>query len=894
MTEKGARTKLILGIAAHVDAGKTTLAEALLHGCGAIRSAGRVDHGDAFLDTDALEKARGITIFSKTAELSCGGRPVTLVDTPGHVDFSPETERVLDILDACVLVISAADGVQSHTRTLWKLLSLHRIPTLVFVNKMDRPGADRPALLAGLKKDLSGSCTDFSALPESGPLPAALLEEAAVCDEALLTRFLEEGGLSDAELAAAFAARQIFPVFFGSALKEEGIGALTAFLGRFAPETAGGPDFAAKVFKISRDSSGARLTHLKVTGGALRPRMPVETAPGEEEKADQLRLYSGASFRNLSEAPAGTVCAVTGWQKTFAGQGLGREKDAPARRLEPVLRCSLLLPAGCDLHDFYRRLAPLAEEEPTLSLSLDEKGRQIQVCVMGEVQLETLRQRILERTGTEVSFGPGTVLYKETIAAPAYGCGHFEPLRHYAEVHLLLEPLPAGSGLVFASDCREELLAKNWQRLVLTHLAERVHRGVLTGAPVTDLKITLIGGRSHEKHTEGGDFRQATYRAVRQGLMEAESVLLEPFYAFTLRVPQERTGRAMNELLRMGGTLDSQETAGGETVFAGTAPVSELDTYAAEVAAYTGGRGKLTCVPAGYAPCHNAEEVIAAAGYDPESDLAQPSSSVFCAHGAGYEVPWDEAPERMHVQLHGHREPAAPVPGGEDVPARRREEDAAVLDRELEGIFNRTYGTDRSFDRVRRAERTVFSAAPRREKQEIPERYRREKKILPSCLLVDGYNIIFAWPELRELAHVNIDAARDALAEILAEYREFHGISLILVFDAYKVRGARGEREHYKGIDIIYTREAQTADAYIERAARDLQGKAEITVATSDALEQVIIYGAGARRQSAAELKEEVEATGRRIREILDAQRPVRNRPLEGLTLPEEADRPED
>ena len=871
--QKKNNAPLCLGLLAHVDAGKTTLAESLLYLTGSIRRWGRVDHGDAFLDTYELERSRGITIFSKQAVFPLGERTVTLLDTPGHVDFSAEMERTLQVLDAAVLVISGADGVQGHVSTLWRLLARYRIPTFLFVNKMDQPGTDAGALLRELQSELSEACISF----DPGQPAEELQENIAMCGEAALEIYLETGRIPDAEIRGMVQKRQIFPCYFGSALRREGVEELLAGLGKYAPRPSYTSEFAARVYKISRDEQGNRLTHMKVLGGSLAVKAPLSGGHGEgawQEKADQIRIYSGDSFQLVSEAPAGTVCTVTGLSRTQAGEGLGAAAGSQGPMLTPVLTYRVELPEGCDLAAMFRNLCQLEEEEPQLHVVWEEETQEIRAQVMGEVQLEVLQRMIGERYGIQVTFGTGSIIYKETIAAPVEGVGHFEPLRHYAEVHLLLEPGEPGSGLIFSSSCSEDVLDKNWQRLILTHLEEKRHRGVLTGAEITDMRITLLTGRAHPKHTEGGDFRQATYRAVRQGLREAESVLLEPVYRFRLEVPADRLGRAMADIQRMQGSFSPAETTGNRALLTGTAPASEMEGYQTEVTAYTRGQGQLTYSLQGYEPCHNAEEVIAAAGYDPEADPGNPTGSVFCAHGAGYLVNWDEVKQHMHVES-GYRPPAdggaentsnsAPA-GRNSAPASAVRGSSFAEDKELEAIFKRTYGeSSRSKPGPKGA--SYFQDAPRasgrgsisRTKKEDPEE---------EYLLVDGYNIIFSWEELQDLARVSIEGARELLADILSNYQGYKKMNLILVYDAYKVKGNLGAVTKHDQIYVVYTKEAETADQYIEKTAHRLAGRHRVTVATSDALEQVIILGAGAMRMSAPELKAEIESAGAEIREL--------------------------
>ncbi len=850
--------RLTIGMLAHVDSGKTTLSEAMLFRAGAVRRLGRVDHGDAFLDTEEQERERGITIFSKQARLEWKDCRITLLDTPGHVDFSAETERAVQVMDCAVLLISGSDGVQGHTETLWKLLERHRVPTFLFINKMDQPDTDRGALMAQLRARLSDGCADFS-----GDWGEAV-EQAALCDEELMERYLETGELDDADLSALVVERRLFPCWFGAALKVEGVDGLLDGLARFALEPDWPERFAARVFKISRDDRGERLTWLKVTGGALKVRDAVKGS-GWEEKATQLRLYSGAKFVPADEAPAGTVCAVTGLSQTRAGQGLGGEEDWEGPQLEPVLAYQVLPPAGGDVHTLLGQLRILEEEDPQLRVEWNEALGEIRLHLMGEVQLEVLSRLMERRFGVEVAFGPGRIVYLETIAAPAEGVGHFEPLRHYAEVHLLLEPLERGAGLELDTACSENVLDRNWQRLILTHLMEKIHLGVLTGSPITDMKITLLTGRAHLKHTEGGDFRQATYRAVRQGLMCAKSVLLEPWYSFRLEVPTVGVGRAMTDLQRMGAQFQPPESAGESAVLTGSVPVSELGGYWTEVAAYTGGRGRLSCAVEGYRPCHNAEEVIAQAGYDPERDVDNPAGSVFCAHGAGFNVPWDEVRAHMHVdsgwkprQEGPAREASVPVGGG-----AMSYESRAALDKELEAIFERAYGPVKPH-----AFRPAQKSAPPKPRPWKGLKLRDGE----DYLLVDGYNIIHAWDELRALSREDLDSARERLIHRLRNYQGWKRCKVIVVFDAYKVKGNPGSVERLGDLFVVYTKEAETADMYIEKTTYALareRREHRVRVATSDGLEQMIILGHGAVRMPAAELEFEVRQAEQEIRRII-------------------------
>ncbi|TCL60238.1 translation factor GTPase family protein [Allofournierella massiliensis] len=852
--------RICTGLLAHVDAGKTTLSEALLYRAGCLKKLGRVDHKDAFLDTNAMERERGITIFSKQAVLGLPDAQITLLDTPGHVDFSGEMERTLSVLDYAVLVVSGTDGVQSHTETVWKLLRRYGVPVFVFVNKMDLAGADRQAVLDQLARLEEGF------VPFDGSLePDAFAEALAMQSEEAMEAYLENGEVPRELITTMVARRQVFPCLFGSALKLQGGDELLAALQAYTRQPKEAEEFAARVFKISRDEQGSRLTWLKVTGGHLRVKalLTGEDPDGQpwQEKADQLRVYSGAKFQAVEQAPAGTVCAVTGLTRTWAGQGLGEETAGQAPVLQPVQSCRLLLPEGCDAHAVLPRLPQLQEEDPQLRIVWNECLGEIHLQMMGEVQLDVLKRLIWERFGLAVGFGPGSIVYKETIAGPVEGVGHFEPLRHYAEVHLLLEPLPRGAGLQFDSICSEDVLDRNWQRLILTHLEEKEHLGVLTGSPITDMKITLTAGRAHLKHTEGGDFRQATYRAVRQGLMQADSILLEPWYEFRLEVPAEQVGRAMADVQRMGGSFDPPELLGDTSVLTGSVPVAEMRGYAMELAGYTRGKGKLACTLAGYRPCHDAPAVIEQVGYDPERDTENPADSVFCAHGAGYNVKWDEVPAHAHVEsgvrLNEPEEeetPAARQPRRQAAPVSSLEED-----KQLAAIFERTYGPSKG--------RELFRPAPVK-----PAEYHFEPSG-PEYLLVDGYNLIFAWDELKKLAADNLEGARQALADLLCNYRGFHDCQVILVFDAYKVPHGTGEVSRYHNIYIVYTREAETADMYIEKTTYQLAKQRRVRVVTSDGAEQLIILGHGALRVSARSFREEVERTNGEIRRILEENR---------------------
>ena len=871
--------RLVIGILAHVDSGKTTLAEAMLYRAGVLRKLGRVDHRDAFLDTDAMERARGITIFAKQAVLDLPADAagleetrLTLLDTPGHVDFSAEAERTLQVLDYAILVVSGTDGVQAHTQTLWNLLARYRVPTFVFVNKMDLPGADRAVRLRELRGRFGDGCVDF------GPDAEADRPEAlAMASETLMAEVLADGAPREADVITAIARREVFPCLFGAALRLDGVDDLLAALRRYTrqPEAAGA--FGARVFKIASDDAGARLTYLKVTDGSLPVKATVTAREDARapfaEKADQLRVYSGSKFRLTSEALPGDVVAVTGLTATYPGQGLGVQPDAAAPVLEPVLTYRLLLPEGGDPHTALRALRQLEQEDPQLHVVWQEALGEIHLQLMGEVQLEILQNLLTTRFGIGAGFDEGGILYKETLTAPVEGFGHYEPLRHYAEVHLLLEPAPRGSGIQLAAACRPDTLDGNWQRLILTHLAERTHPGVLTGAPLADVKITLTAGRAHLKHTEGGDFRQATYRAVRQGLRTAARdghvALLEPWYNVRLELPAANLGRAMNDLQRMGGQTEPPAQQGDLAVLAGRAPVSELRGYAREVAAYTRGEGRLICTPAGYAPCHNAETVIAAAGYDPDADTENPADSVFCSHGAGTVIRWDEAPARAHVASGLGRS----APGADDTAAgetRRRRADAyrgtLEQDKELLAIFERTYGPVRRQNPNQSADltaRRALGSAPKTARQAAAQ------PAGPEYLLVDGYNVIFAWDSLRRLAENDLDIARRRLQDTLCNYAGYRRCTVILVFDAYKVKGGVGSVERYHNIHVVYTREAETADMYIEKTTHELGRKHRVRVVSSDGAEQIIILGSGGLRVSARAFEKEVAAVEAEIREYL-------------------------
>ena len=851
--------RLVIGMTAHVDSGKTTLSESILYTSGEIRKLGRVDHGDAFLDTDPLERSRGITIFSKQAVLRFGGNEYTLLDTPGHVDFSAETERAMRVLDYAVLVISGTDGVQSHTETLWRLLKRYNIPALIFVNKMDISFLGRESLIKELKRKLSPGCVEFSEQRDHGEL----IEELAECSEDMMNSFLDSSDIPQEIISTEISHRNVFPVIFGSALKLKGVDELLRTLDVYTAEPQRQQEFGAVIYKITSDEQGARLTHMKITVGSLRVKTLLSCG-GKQEKVNQIRVYSGTKFTAAEEAAAGTLCAVTGLTSGSAGEGLGTESSCSSPLLEPVLTYRIILPPKTDIPSTLDKLRTLSDEDPMLRIVWNEQLKEIHIQLMGEIQLEVLRSVIMERFGLEVQFDEGSIAYKETIAAPVEGVGHYEPLRHYAEVHLLLEPAERGTGLQFFTDCRKDDLDINWQRLILTHLEEKAHIGVLTGSPITDMKITVVAGKAHIKHTEGGDFRQATYRAVRQGLRSAESVLLEPWYEFRLTVPQECTGRAMTDLQRMAGEVDPPETVGEETVFTGSAPVSELRGYQSEVISYTKGKGRLSCVPKGYFPCHNAEVVIARIAYDCDADTENSADSVFCSHGAGVLVPWNEAPARMHVDSglrfgENEREEHEPAVTPQLINSYKQR---AASDKELMEIFERTYG------KIRRNERSAMLTEkslppPKTPKLPLPPQG-------PEYLLVDGYNIIFAWEELNRLAKENLELARSRLINSLCNYQGFRRCNLRLVFDAYKVKGNHREIEQEMGITVVYTKEAETADMFIEKTAHELGRKHRVRVATSDNVEQIIILGNGAVRVSATEFLAEVTEVEKTIRQIIE------------------------
>ncbi len=870
-SENRKKKHICIAMLAHVDAGKTTLSESLLYMNGKIRKMGRVDHGDAYLDTFDLERERGITIFSKQAVFSMGDLEVTLLDTPGHVDFSAEMERTLQVIDYGILVISGADGVQGHTQTLWRLLERYQIPTFIFINKMDQEGTDKEALLADVRKRLSENCVDFT----KGQENADFMENLAVCEESLLEKYLEEGSVSRGEITDLIRKRKVFPCYFGSALKLTGLEDFVDGLQTYMQPGKYKDTFGAKVYKIARDDQGNRLTYMKITGGSLKVKETLtnkRTGFGQmedqiwEEKADQIRIYSGAKYELVKEAEAGTVCAVTGLTRTYSGEGLGTEAESQMSVLEPVLNYQIQLPEGTDVHQMLKKLKELEEEEPQLHIVWNEQLGEIHAMLMGEVQTEILKKLIWDRFHVAVEFGTGNIVYKETIAQPVEGVGHFEPLRHYAEVHLLLEPGERGSGLQFFTACSEDVLDKNWQRLILTHLEEREHPGVLTGAPITDMQITLLTGRAHQKHTEGGDFRQATYRAVRQGLKKAKSILLEPYYEVRLEVPAENIGRAMSDFQKMQGTFGAPETEGDMAVLKGYAPVKTMRDYQREVLSYTRGRGRLFCTLKGYEPCQDQEKIVAEIGYDSERDLDNPTGSVFCAHGAGFLVPWYQVEEYMHVESGLQKEAeenmenisVSPYPSGH---SSKSYVGSYEDEKELQAIFERTFGPvkrDRgaTSGSVIRAASDGASYVPKKKKTNQEE-----------YLLVDGYNIIFAWEDLKELAAVNVHAAQTRLMDVLSNYQGIKNCNLILVFDAYKVEGHQEEILKYHNIHVVYTKEAETADQYIEKTVHKIGRQHKVTVATSDGLEQIIILGQGAQRMSAKGLQKEIQDSKELLRQ---------------------------
>ncbi|MBR6628267.1 MAG: TetM/TetW/TetO/TetS family tetracycline resistance ribosomal protection protein [Lachnospiraceae bacterium] len=886
---------LVIGLVAHVDAGKTTLAEGILYQTETIRSMGRVDHGNAYLDTDAMEKDRGITIFSKQAQVQWQDRQFTLLDTPGHVDFSAEMERTLQVLDGAVLIISGSDGVSGHTKTLWRLLKNYEIPTFLFVNKMDLPGTDRMWILNQLRQQLSENVVAFD---EDGADEIARRDDQlAMCGEELMESYLEKGTISDEEIMDAVARRQVFPCYFGTALHVQGVQELLDGLAKYAWQPEYPEEFGARVFKVNRDSSGQRQTYLKVTGGTLKVKMSVSSGKstqgrGEpwEQKVDQIRIYHGGKYITCQQVEAGSICAVTGLDYTYIGEGLGYEEESEQPMLVPVLSCQLLLPEGGDALRVLGQLRLLEEENPEIHLVWKEHPGEIHVQVMGDVQIEILQKQILERFGLQVGFGNSSILYKETLAEPVVGIGHFEPLRHYAEVHLLLSPGEPGSGIQVGSLCSEDILDKNWQRLILTHVEERKHRGVLMGAELTDVNVMIVSGRAHKKHTEGGDFRQATYRAIRQGLRRGKSLLLEPVFAFQLEVPAEQLGRAMSDIQRMNGKFDAPEIQDGVAHLTGKAPVATMQNYQREVRAYTGGMGQLSYTFKGYEPCHNTEQVLAAHPYDPEADLRNPTGSVFCAHGAGFQVEWDRVAEYAHMVSSITEKGFVTASRGmlpeeegvlEETVSPIREE-RYISQEEIEEIFRQTYGKKPvEKNRYRRYHRngmrrevSAGGTDKLRKGMAGSEDYQYKGSIGSNAkeyLLVDGYNIIFAWEELRQLAERNMDSARDKLMDILCNYQGYTGCVLILVFDAYKVKNNPGSTLEYHNIHVVYTKEAETADQYIEKTVHEIGRKEHVTVATSDALEQMIIWGDGARRMSAQGLKEACRQVDEQIREKLSS-----------------------
>ncbi len=845
--------KTVIGILAHVDAGKTTLSEALLYNAGITKALGRVDKGNAYLDTDELEKQRGITIFSKQAEFIWKDLEVTLVDTPGHVDFSAEMERTLQILDYAILVISASNGVQSHTRTLWELLKMYKVPTIIFVNKMDMPDTDKALLLSELKSKLDDSCIDFTDIQE-----VMSNEEVAMTNESLMEEFLSCGKIDIEDIKRGISDREIFPCHFGSALKNDKIIDLLDGLNTYIDEKKYPDKFSAKVYKINRDSQGNRLTYIKVTGGVLRVKDIIDDS---EEKINQIRIYSGDKYRTANEIYSGEVCAVTGLTKTYSGENLGIENDNNDVILEPVLMYRVVLPQEIDAAMMLPKLKQL-EEDPTLAIKWNEDLKEIQVCLMGEVQIEILKKLVLDRFKVAIEFDQGNVVYKETISNTVEGVGHFEPLRHYAEVHLRLEPGEIGSGLTFETECSEEILAKNWQRLILTHLQEREHKGVLTGSGITDMKITLVSGRAHLKHTEGGDFRQATYRAVRQGLKMAQSVLLEPYYDFRLEIPTEMLGRAMTDIERIYGKINPPENYGEYSVITGYAPVVTMRKYREDIAAYTKGQGKITCTLKGYLPCHNQEEIVEDYGYDSEADTFNPTGSVFCAHGAGFYVSYDKVYEYMHIGLENQPDKEYVYNDNNIVSGEYKEEWIGID--EVDAIINRTYNANKKSDGENKRNNWKKS----RNEQDYFD-YKGSKSVNSETrekyLLVDGYNVIFAWDDLKELATVNIDGARGKLMDILCNYQAICKCELIVVFDAYRVKGHDTEISDYHNIHVVFTKEAETADQYIEKFAHQNGRKYNVTVATSDGLEQIIIRGQGCNLISSRELKEEIDRASKDI-----------------------------
>lgn len=864
----------VLGIVAHVDSGKTTLSEGLLYENGRIRSFGRVDKGDTFLDTYALEKERGITIFSKQAILENDDTRITLLDTPGHVDFSAEMERALSVIDAAILVISAMDGVQGHTKTVWKLLKQHQIPCVIFVNKMDMPAADRELILSELKEKLSDGIIDFSSAKQPTD---DFYEQVAMCEESVLEQFLETGIVETCQINRLIETRHVFPCFFGSALKMEGVKTFLEFLFSNIQPPEYDDLFGARVFKITRDEQGNRLTYMKITGGVLKSKAVLcginQEHQGWSEKVNQIRIYSGDKYESVAYAGAGTICAVTGLSQTYPLEGLGTAKEQIYPVLEPVLSYRIELPEEVDALSMLPKLKQLEEEEPQLHVEWDEKLKELKAKLMGEVQLDIIKHQIFERFGVRIQWQEGKILYKETLAEPVIGIGHFEPLRHYAEVHLKLEPGEPGTGIQVSSDCSEDLLARNWQRLIMTHVEEREHRGVLTGAPLTDVKITVVAGRAHLKHTEGGDFRQATYRAIRQGLMQGNSVLLEPYYEFELDVPTEMVGRAMTDLEMMHGKFELQEAAveNGLAHLIGIVPVSTVKDYSVRVISYTKGMGHFSCVLKGYYPCHNADEIVAAKGYDPEADVYHTADSVFCMHGVGEIIPWQQVKEYAHVDSSSGcvmQDENAYYEGMKPLSGRNHEAQERVLGvEEIDRLVEQASSSNRKDSEASKPGYLRNRTKKRESVVETRERTYSPKKQLPKYLLVDGYNVIFAWKELKELAEINIDSARDQLKDILCNYQTMKNIEVILVFDAYRVSGHPTEFTDYQNIHVVYTKEAETADYYIEHFTHENSKKYDITVVTSDGLEQIIIRGQGCQLLSSREFEKEVEETVRKFRQ---------------------------
>lgn len=848
--------KITLGILAHVDSGKTTLSEAFLYATGKIRKLGRVDHKDAFLDNFDLEKQRGITIFSKQAELEYADTKITLLDTPGHVDFSAEMERTLQVLDYAVLVVSGSEGVQGHTETLWKLLNKYNIPTFIFVNKMDMPGTNKEFALTNIRNKFGDGVIDLSVEEKD-------MEAIAVCDEDVLEMYMESGEISDETIADLVYERKLFPCYFGSALKNEGIDKLLDGINRYSFEPVYHEEFGAKVFKIVKEN-GVGLTYMKITGGFIKVKdilSGITDGNQWSEKINDIRVYSGEKFKSISEADAGCICAISGLNNTYPGQGLGFEMQSESPNLQPVLSYQIIIPENVNINQAYKMLKELEEEDPTLSLKWNEETKEIIANVMGPIQIQVLKHIIKERFNMDVEFGTGSILYKETINNIVEGVGHFEPLKHYAEVHLLMEPGQLGSGITFESNLNESLLSRNWQRLIMTHLAEKEHKGVLTGSPITDIHFTLVAGKAHLKHTEGGDFREATYRAIRQGLKKAESVLLEPYYNFTLKIPSENIGRAMTDIDQMSGNINQPETEGEMSVITGFAPAATIGDYINTVNEYTHGTGTLSLDYKGYGPCHNSEEIIAEKAYDSEADIANPTGSVFCSHGAGFVVPWDQVEQYMHVKTDSKNGEMYDI---ENVPVIRSASntyrDSYATDKELEEIFEKTFGP---IKRKKYTEKKVRQYSENKQKA-------THKKVLPQCLLVDGYNIVFAWDELKEIAKTNIDGARDRLLDIMCNYQGYKGNTVIVVFDAYNVKKHAETVSKYHNIYVVYTKEAETADMYIAKTTHKLANKFQVTVATSDALEQLIIMGHGALRMSASNFKEEVDNVNKAISEQIN------------------------